>query len=49
MEESATADSDSLDVDTENVQENSTDEEPVIPETQTDSEDMVDGELQEEE
>ena len=49
VEEIATGDSDSLDVDNENVQENSTDEEPVVPDTQTDSEDMVDGELQEEE
>ena len=49
VEEIATADSDSLDVDTENVQENSTDEEPVSPETKTNSADMVDGELQEEE
>ena len=50
VEEIAAASSDSLDVDPENnVQANLTDEEPVVPETQTDSEDMVDGELKEEE
>tara|TARA_Y100000590_G_scaffold448645_1_gene585623 strand:- start:2371 stop:3222 length:852 start_codon:yes stop_codon:yes gene_type:complete len=49
VEEISKADSDSLDVDRANVQENSTDEEPVVPDTQTESEDMVDGELQEEE
>ena len=49
VEEISKADSVSLDVDRANVQTNSTDEEPVFPETQTDSADMVDGELQEEE
>ena len=49
VEEIATADSDSLDVDAANVQANSTDEEPVLPKIRTDSKDMVYGELQEEE